>query len=338
MCSEASYLSSGFSGYARELLKRLYATNKYEIAEFASYAKVNDPRDSDIPWVLYANAPSDNDPRSREYNSNSENQFGKWRFDRVLLDFKLDIVFDIRDYWMNSYQQYSPFRSYYHWVVMPTIDSEPQQETWIDTYISADAIFTYSDFGRDVIIKQSNGHANYIDTTSPGVDLSTFVPMLNEQKEIRKAFGVPEDAFIVGSVVRNQKRKLIPDLFETIRLLKFTAPIAAGYNIHRFDLQIVERLSKKYNNLNKESRSNLFFMRDVVDIMDVMFLWFENNQDLTSYTLDNVRDYFSIPKEGAHDAIKDVKDTAEILIRFMKLHRRLSHKILFKDSFATSTV
>ena len=60
MCSEASYLSSGFSGYARELLKRLYATNKYEIAEFASYAKVNDPRDSDIPWVLYANAPSDN--------------------------------------------------------------------------------------------------------------------------------------------------------------------------------------------------------------------------------------------------------------------------------------
>ena len=72
MCSEASYLSSGFSGYARELLKRLYATNKYEVAEFASYAKVNDPRDSDIPWMLYANAPADNDPRSREYNSNSD--------------------------------------------------------------------------------------------------------------------------------------------------------------------------------------------------------------------------------------------------------------------------
>jgi len=224
MCSEASYLSSGFSGYARELLKRLYATNKYEVAEFASYAKVNDPRDSDIPWMLYANAPADNDPRSREYNSNSENQFGKWRFDRVLLDFKPDIVFDIRDYWMNSYQQYSPFRPYYHWVVMPTIDSEPQQETWIDTYISADAIFTYSDFGRDVIIKQSNGHANYIDTTSPGVDLLTFRPMIDEQKEIRKTFGVPEDAFVVGSVVRNQKRKLIPDLFDTIRLLKFKNP------------------------------------------------------------------------------------------------------------------
>ena len=41
---------------------------------------------------------------------------------------------------------------------------------------------------------------------------------------------------------------------------QFTAPIAAGYNIHRFDLIIVDRLSKKYNNLNKENRSNIFYM------------------------------------------------------------------------------
>lgn len=114
---------------------------------------------------------------------------------------------------------------------------------------------------------------------------------------------------------------------------QFTAPIAAGYNIHRFDLVIVDRLSRKYNNTNKENRSNLFFMRDVIDLMNIMFLWFENNQDLKSYTLDNVRDYMGISKDGAHDAIKDVKDSAEILIRFMKLHRKLAHKVSFKDSF-----
>lgn len=114
---------------------------------------------------------------------------------------------------------------------------------------------------------------------------------------------------------------------------QFTAPIAAGYNIHRFDLHIIERMSKKYNNLNKEKKSNIFFMRDTIDIMNIVFLWFENSQDLKSYSLDNVRDYFGISKQGAHDAIKDVKDCAEILIRFMKLHRRLAQKILFKDSF-----
>lgn len=115
----------------------------------------------------------------------------------------------------------------------------------------------------------------------------------------------------------------------------FSAPIACGYNIHRFDLKIVNRLSKKYNNTNKEGNSSLFYPRDVVDLMNVMFLWFENNNDLKNYTLDSVRDYFGISKTGAHDALKDVIDTAELLLRFLKLHRNLSRKIKFKDSFSS---
>lgn len=113
----------------------------------------------------------------------------------------------------------------------------------------------------------------------------------------------------------------------------FSAPIAAGYNINRFDLRIVDRLSKKFNNLNKEGRSSLFYPRDSVDIMNLVFYWFEGNNELKNYTLDNLRDYLGISKEGSHDALKDVKDTAEILIRFLRLHRNLSKKIKFKSAF-----
>ena len=116
----------------------------------------------------------------------------------------------------------------------------------------------------------------------------------------------------------------------------FTAPIAAGYNINRFDLRIVERLSRKYNNLNKEGRSSLFYPRDVIDVMNVIFYWFESNNELKNYTLDNVRDYLGISKQGAHDALKDVRDTADILIRFLKLHRSLGKKVKFRGSFATN--
>lgn len=217
MCSEASYLSSGFSTYAKEILSRLHSSGKYEIAEFASYGRINDPRDNFVRWKFYANIPEENHPRIKEYNDNPENQFGKWRFDRVLLDFQPDIVFDIRDYWMNSYQQNSPLRPYYHWVVMPTVDSSPQQEDWIDTYMSADGIFTYSDFGRDTLLKQSNNKIRYIDTASPGVDIQIFKPMPKSKENIRQSLGIPEDSFIVGTIVRNQKRKLIPELCETIR-------------------------------------------------------------------------------------------------------------------------
>lgn len=114
----------------------------------------------------------------------------------------------------------------------------------------------------------------------------------------------------------------------------FTAPIAAGYNINRFDLRIMERLSKKYDNLNKEGRSDLFYPRDVIDLMNLVFYWFEGNNELKNYTLDNLRDYLGISKEGAHDALKDVKDTANILIRFLKLHRNISNKVKFKSAFA----
>lgn len=113
----------------------------------------------------------------------------------------------------------------------------------------------------------------------------------------------------------------------------FSAPIAAGYNINRFDMRIVQRLSSKYNNLNKEGASSLFYPRDVIDMMNVIFYWFEGNNELKNYTLDNLRDYLGISKDGAHDALKDVKDTAQIMIRFLRLHRNLGKKVKFKDSF-----
>lgn len=113
----------------------------------------------------------------------------------------------------------------------------------------------------------------------------------------------------------------------------FSAPIAAGYNINRFDLKIIQRLSEKYKNVdNKEKNSVIFYPRDVIDIMNLVFYWFEN-QNLKSYSLDSLREYLGISKDGAHDALKDVKDCANILIRFLKLHRRLVSKIVFKDSF-----
>lgn len=217
-CSEASFINSGFGIYYKELISRLHSSNKYEIAEFAAYGFVNDPRDKDINWKYYANAVRDGDPRHGEYTSRSDNQFGRWRFEKVLLDFHPDVVIDVRDYWMSYYQGISPLRKYFHWILMPTVDSEPQQEDWIDTFIKADAVFTYSDWGAEVLNKQSSGKINYIDTVSPGVDLDTF-SIKNDKESIKAQLGLPTDSMIVGSVMRNQKRKLIPELFVSFRKL-----------------------------------------------------------------------------------------------------------------------
>jgi glycosyltransferase involved in cell wall biosynthesis len=216
--SEASFLSSGFSIYTKEILSRLYKTQKYELAELACYGMVNDPRDKEIPWKYYANAVREDDPRYNDYMSRTDNQFGRWRFEKVLLDFRPDIVIDIRDYWMSAYQALSPLRNYFHWILMPTVDSAPQQEEWIDTFLSADSVFTYSDWGADVLKNQSSDKIKYIDTVSPGVDLSVFKSRsLSEKLDIRTALGIPKDAVLFGSVMRNQKRKLIPELICSFR-------------------------------------------------------------------------------------------------------------------------
>lgn len=113
----------------------------------------------------------------------------------------------------------------------------------------------------------------------------------------------------------------------------FSAPIAAGYNIFRFDLKIIERLSKKYHNVNNEGTSSIFYPRDTIDVMNLIFYWFEGSKEIKNLTMDSLREYLGISTQGGHDALKDVRDTAEILIRFLKLHRKLFEKIKFKDSF-----
>ena len=119
----------------------------------------------------------------------------------------------------------------------------------------------------------------------------------------------------------------------TSKKSQFSAPIAAGYNINRFDLRIVDRLSDKFGNVNKEGRSDIFYPRDVLDIMNLVYYWFENDDDIKSLSLDTLRDYFGISKDGAHDALKDVMDCAQLLIRFLKLHRGLKEKIKFRHAF-----
>ena len=213
-CTEASFMHTGYSIYTKEVMSRLYATVKYELAEFACYSTYDDKRRAGIPWKFYGNAPHENDTVAhQQYMSNALNQFGAWRFEDVCLNFKPDIVCDIRDWWMMEFEQRSPFRPFYHWVIMPTIDSAPNQEEWLATYMDADAVFTYSEYGKEVLEEETNGLIEVLDICSPAADRKIFKPP-QDRKKFRKEMGFEDDIFIIGTVMRNQKRKLYPELLQ----------------------------------------------------------------------------------------------------------------------------
>lgn len=112
----------------------------------------------------------------------------------------------------------------------------------------------------------------------------------------------------------------------------YTAPVPAGTNIIDFDLPIIERLSKKYKDTDNKEKTKLFFRRDKVDLLNLSFLFFENLDEPTSYSMDILRDFFGMSSKGAHTALQDVKDTGELIIRFLKLARHTASKTTFKDA------
>jgi glycosyltransferase involved in cell wall biosynthesis len=216
MCAESHDVNSGFGRYTQEILQRLHNHPDYEIAEFASYRSVGGPKT--CPWKVYPNAVTDDHPDSAKYKANPINQFGQWRFDKVVLHFKPDIVFDIRDYWMFSYQELCPLRKYYHWVVAPTIDSIPQKTEWLTTFENADVVLTHTEWAENYL-RSLNRPINILGSVSDSVDHRTFRPVTWTKNYHKAKYGLPTDSIIIGSVMRNQKRKLIAELFSSLRQL-----------------------------------------------------------------------------------------------------------------------
>ena len=216
MCNDAHFLYTGYAKYGNQLLNRLADTEKYEIAELACYGSVGDPRDMYARWMYYANHVKPNSPMLKTFLSHPQNEFGKWRFERVCLDFKPDIVIDIRDPWMLTFEDMSPLRQFYHWVIMPTVDSAPQKDEWLEIFSGADGVFTYSNWGLDVLNKEGNGSINTIATAPPGCDIKVFQPVKDKVAH-KKRMGFFEDSNILGTIMRNQGRKLYPDLFVAFR-------------------------------------------------------------------------------------------------------------------------
>ena len=54
--TESHNMASGFGTYAKQVLPRLAATGKYELAEFASYGDFNAVNNLD--WLYFANSPN----------------------------------------------------------------------------------------------------------------------------------------------------------------------------------------------------------------------------------------------------------------------------------------
>jgi len=190
-------------------------------------------------------------------------------------------------------------------------------------------------------------------TLQPGGVFNIEVrPEFDDEKAIAAGFDpVEQEALDITRKTREQLEKAIGPKEAWSQFTNFVnkfnakgsqyyAPIPVGYNINNFDLPIVHRYCNIYGPKDEKSgRQKLFNQIFKVDMMDNMFMWFEDHSDVQKLNMDYLRDYLGFPqasKDNAHDALFDVIDTANLFTRFLKYHRRHSSAAKFEKSFANA--
>ena len=189
-------------------------------------------------------------------------------------------------------------------------------------------------------------------TIQPGGDFESLIrPELDDEKAIEMGVDPIEDeALAVNGKTREElakapSAKTVWKKFANFvnkynwKKTPYFAPIPAGYNIIGFDLPIVQRLCEQHGPVDKKTgKQTLFNKIHKIDMLDTVWMWMENNPDIKSLSMDSMRDLLGMSKENAHDAMQDVKDTANLMIAFMKLHRRIAPKVKFEKAFADGNI
>lgn len=115
----------------------------------------------------------------------------------------------------------------------------------------------------------------------------------------------------------------------------FFAPIPCGFNIIGYDMHIVNRLCKEYGPWDdNRQQQKLFHQIYKIDVMDDVWLWTESDPDVKSISMDSLRERMGLSKDNAHDALQDVKDTANIFIKLQKSRRAVYRNMKFDKAFA----
>lgn len=115
----------------------------------------------------------------------------------------------------------------------------------------------------------------------------------------------------------------------------FFAPIPCGFNIIGYDMPIVDRLCEQYGPWDdKKKKQKLFHQIYVYDVFQDVRLWTEGDPGIKSISMDSLRELMGLSSENAHDALQDVKDTANIFIKLQKSRRAIYQNMKFEKAFA----
>lgn len=206
---------TGFGKNAKNVLKYLYSTGKYEIIEAANgFSKSHAPL-SKIPWKCVGTLPDDRSKIERlnkDPNLARSAHYGSETIDELIKEFKPDIYVGAEDIWaFNKYWERKWWNKL-NCMIWTTIDSQPILPLAVEAAEHIKHYYAWACFAEREMAKL--GH-NHLKTLHGMVDTSSFHKLDSDQVlSIKKRNLIDSNAFIIGFVFRNQLRKSVPNMLD----------------------------------------------------------------------------------------------------------------------------
>tara|TARA_Y100001938_G_scaffold81289_1_gene112028 strand:- start:615 stop:2615 length:2001 start_codon:yes stop_codon:yes gene_type:complete len=209
--SDFSLLKTGFGKAARLILTHLYKTGKYDIVHFCCGLSKDHQEFSRLPWKSIGALPTtivnERDPKVGQMAA-----YGAFSIDRVMKEEKPDIYIGVQDIWGCDFAIEKPWFVPENMAIWTTLDSLPILPSAVEAASKTKNFWCWSDFATKSLHEIGHKH---VKTLRGPLNTSDF-HKLDEQTNgyYRKLFSIPEEAFVVGFVFRNQLRKSVPNLLE----------------------------------------------------------------------------------------------------------------------------
>lgn len=196
---DAPVVDTGFGVVAKNLLNR-FAKMGHQIYVLGINF-YGDPYDQkQFPYPIW---PCD--------KGNPDAVYGYAKFWAIEEKIQPDIIFLLNDPWViqrlleHKPRDWAREKTTKIVVYYPT-DSEPLQPSWVEMLNKFDAQVCYSRYAEEVVTRSNKGkRPKNLYQVYHGVDTKVFKPV--NMSLARRQLQIPEDAFVVGMVARNQFRK-----------------------------------------------------------------------------------------------------------------------------------
>lgn len=208
-----SRLFTGFGKNAKNILRHLHKTGKYELIEFANGLPWDAPDCKRQPWQCYGSMPAPHVAASIRGDGGKERaaSYGAFGIDRAISELKPDVYLGVEDVWAFNGFWDKPWWDHITSAVWTTLDSLPILPDAVDAAPKIKNYFVWAKFAERAL--KELGYSQ-VKTIHGSLDVNQFYNIGAENKKaLKQKFGL-QNNFVIGFVFRNQLRKSVPNLLD----------------------------------------------------------------------------------------------------------------------------